>query len=200
MAKTSNLGVAVAFVALAAVGIQGRKREQHEAEIHEHQSTERHWHLYYSAPSRQALRSLLSRPHNSSDKAEELLKINRAINTCHESYQAHTRRFITICVQNPTCDRSLRVHNSDGSVTLSAAYGLDGLEANSFISDYVPIRIQDIVDTPDASELTEQNTMGIRHLVDSQLTASITTSRTALQACQSKLALVDSSTAMQSQR
>ncbi len=200
MAKISNLGVLVASLALTAVGVNGWKHERHEAEIHEHLSSEQHWHLYNSAPSRQALRSLLSRSHNSSAKAYELLRINRAINICHENYQAHTRTFITMCVQNPTCNRSLRVHNPNGAVTLSATYGLDGLEANSFISNYATLRIRDIVDSRDDNELTEQNTRSIGYLVDSQLTASITTSRMALEACQSKLDLVDASIATQSHR
>ncbi len=200
MAKTSNAGLVVAALALTAVSVNAWKHDKHEDEIHEHQRAEQNWQLYYSAPSRQALRVLLAKTHYSSADTNELLTINRDINICGKNYQERTRTFIAICVQDPRCDQSLRVHNPNGSVTLSTTYGLDGLEPNSFISNYVPLRIRDIVDSADLSELSEQNTRNILHLVASRVASSINISRTTLETCQSKLALVDSSIAIQSHK
>lgn len=200
MAKTSNAGLVVAVLALTAATLNGWKRDRHEDAIHEHQNAEQNWQVYYSAPSRQALRTLLARTHHTPPKTNQLLRINRETNSCLHDYEARTRDFIAICVQNPSCDRSLRVHNPDGSMTLSANYGLDGLAPNSFIANYIPIRIRDIVASGDNSELSEENTRSIVDFLDSRVNQSVNTNQTALEACQGRLELVASSIAEQSHK
>ena len=198
MAKVSNAGVVVATLALTAVGLNGWKHEQHEDAIHEHQTAEQNWQVYYSAPSRQALRALLARTHYNSPEANELLRISLETNNCLHDYEDRTRAFIASCVRNTDCNQRLRVTNPNGSITLSANYGLDGLAPNSFIANYVALKINDIVDIEDSKELNEETSQNLTTIVGSRVSTSINNNRKALEACQRRLALVESSITTQS--
>ncbi len=188
----SDVGGIIAAIGIVVMSRAGWLENRHQAEMHEHRDPDREIMLYATAPSRQALRAIVTNQSTDPQPVEALIQANIELNTCLQEYKAHVDDLAANCGSYDQCLRRFATADEDDNVVFNENSGLTGATPGLNI-DSRPLRNIDISRGPVQYVLTESS-INLTILL-AKVAQALRRHQTDLAACRARIVLVDRSLA-----
>ena len=188
----SHTGGLIVTIGLAFMIRESGIEEKHQAEMHEHRTSDREMMLYATAPSRQALRAIMARQSRDNQDVEALINANTDLNSCLQEYSAHVNELTANCGSYARCIERFATIDDDDNIIFNESSGLTGTTPGLMVNSH-PLMNIDINRGPFRYVLSERDIN--LTILPHKIAQALRRHQAELATCQTRIVLVDRSLA-----